>query len=246
MSETPQTPNLPLEPNNNLPVTEKATTTEKKKRYLPMIPRSHSGMSLLGKAVEKKWQTNSDLKLIWLTPDTLASKIEEHKIAFSQKQKKSADAHPMSERLGELDEEINEKTEQVKNWIKFIENKSKISAYLAAYGIERNRNGAKLPNRRDKKIIALSILIDKLKETNYPTDKPANIAYWENMLEEYTSLYNQKNETKGEVSVHVSSKNELKDDLHEMLTAIVNGIRANFPRKADTMLREWGFLKENN
>ena len=245
MSEIPQN-DLPVEPTNNLPVTENITKTEKKRKYQPMIPRSHSGISLLGKAVEKKWHTNTDLKLVWLTADALASKVDEHEIAFTTKEVKNANTHPMSERLGELDEEMNEKIELVKNWIKFVENKTRIGAYLPAYGILRNTRGSKLPSRRDRRILALPILINKLKETNYPADKPANIAYWENMLEEYTSLYNQKNETKGEVSVHVSSKNELKDDLNEMLTAIVNGIRANFPRKADAMLREWGFLKENN
>ena len=192
MSDINDIPELPSVPNNtNLPSSESSVT----KKYFPMISRSHQGITLHAMFTAKVWLNKQDVHVIWFDAGKLIEVAEEHKESFTDKEIASADNHPITLRLNELDKEALEEIEHIKRWITFIESKKQIGAFIAMYGIAQTYRGQKLPLKRDNKIIALPILIGKLKETNYPKDRPANIKYWESVLAEYKDLHNRRSET---------------------------------------------------
>jgi len=77
-------------------------------------------------------------------------------------------------------------------------------------------------------------------EINYGLD------YWTALADEYETLITSSKESAGNISIKASDKNILKTELRKTLNALILLIKANFPDNYAAVLRQWGFLKENN
>jgi len=78
------------------------------------------------------------------------------------------------------------------------------------------------------------------------TDINYGLDYWTAIADEYETLTTTSKESAGNISRKASDKNILKAELRKTLNALILLIKANFPDNYAAILREWGFLKENN
>ena len=69
-------------------------------------------------------------------------------------------------------------------------------------------------------------------------------AYWQPILDEYSTLMEQASKVDGTVSNKVSAKNELRKTIFKTHNALINVLKGNYPDTYKSVIREWGFQKE--
>ncbi len=99
-----------------------------------------------------------------------------------------------------------------------------------------------LPNASSRKI-ALGLMITAIKANNFD-DKKYGLAFWTDIQSRYDELVQTTRTLDGTISDNVGQKNELKEEINEVLVSLINVLTGNFPKTHQEQLRKWGFQKE--
>jgi len=217
---------------------------EKSKQRRSIRPRKESDIISTSRIASVKWKA-SGLTLAWVTPENMQAKTEEHDTAVSNKQLTSSGQSPAINEKKLLDQETLEELGKLKGYIIGCIGKKGAFAYFPLFGMEYNKNsGWRIPGDLTAKLRALEILItgfDHKDLTNIPVDVKAT---WISIKDRYTNLGNNSTAATGEVSKIVAEKKPLKDEITDMLDALILLVQCNYPKTYVGILREWGFTRE--
>ncbi|MFN0047973.1 MAG: hypothetical protein ACKVOU_02485 [Cytophagales bacterium] len=219
-----------------------STLSLSKKAVKGSLPRKESDLSSLAVEVSKSWKNEPRFVLFWTTQAEFALQAENFKNLHSSSKEAKGGRSPITQSLKKIDVNIEKGVKYVKGYIKDKFEDSAIANY-AKYGIEKNGGAYMFPKDRDKRITALSMLINSLEADGF-ADKKYGKAYFENIKTEYDKLVSDVSSATKNISTHVDSKKSLRDTIEKTLMALRSLIQANYPDSFGAQLRIFGFQKE--
>lgn len=212
----------------------------KKKR---LLPGADIEVLVLAENVLPFW-ANSGLTLQWKALTAFQQEVNELKTILEERYAEGGMRQPITQQLVELDQEMDKRLKNVKNYIlEAYEEEDLAKSYYAAFGIVRIGSNYKLPFDRDKRLVSLKMLIQELEAQGF-ADYKFGKAYWEGIYTKYQQLHQLAIQTDGGISEKVQRKNILLKTVKDTLQSLVYLIKANYPDRVNGVLREWGFQKE--
>lgn len=231
-----------MEENQNpLPAAEPTATPTTTKKYTSNIPTKDADLISVSEKVATKWQSRTELTLVWTSADILLAKSRSLLNSYSQSEAGRGDRRPITRQITDLESEMDRKVEDLKKYLQFKFNKNADSMY-AAFGIKKVNASYKLPRDRDQRIKAIPLFIAGL--SAYDLDKVENWGtVWADFNTRYSELIDSANSTDIGITEAVKDKSVLRTEIVKILNAVLHLIRANYPDTADAELRIFGFEK---
>jgi len=228
-------------PQGNTTTTNVTTQTRQRKG---LIPKSDAGIVSTGRLNCTRWK-DSPLTLQWLTCQQYEQYIDNYEAASKLKQNATAARSPQSQQLVELNDLIKEKSENMKGFIIGIKGRKAAPSYYPTIGIQKTRTGYRFPTNQDERLQAMNMMIDNLEPLGL-ANMAYGKAYWTDLRDRYLELTASSIGSTQKVSQQASVKRELREQIHEAMSALINLVKANYPKTYEAELRAWGFLREKN
>lgn len=211
-----------------------------------LIPKTDGTLAEVARLVSATWATETWLTLRWKTRADFATLATNFSATVTEKRSDAATRTPQTQRLQELDDEMDEGLRILKKYIE-EENgysKSKAKAQLPAFGLAgSSRGGLRLTQDRDQRRDALrDFLLPAVAAAGF-AGRDYGTAFWQPRYEEYRTLLAETDGLAGRVTQGVSKKDASKKELRRALQAIIYALRANYPDTYAAELRAWGFRK---
>jgi len=179
----------------------------------------------------------------WIKTEEIKDKVEYFDEIYMLRTKTAGVRMPISKELQKIFDEINDTIEHYKDYLKEDHGRLEYKMYFAQSGIEKTSRGMKLPSDRDKTIKAVDKLIVSIEKYGYGSRKYGT-EYWTDIRTRIFALVGQSKGAAGSISRQVLTKNELRIELRIIQGALANLIKAYHPKDWETVLREFGFLRE--
>lgn len=211
-----------------------------------LIPENDAALAEVCRLVKDTWGLETWFTLRWKTQAEFATLTDTFITSFTEKRAAATSRTPQSQRLQELDDEMDEGLRILKKYVSEDSgyNKEKTNARLPGFGlIARKKNSYELSRDRDERRDALlKFLIPAVKAAPF-AGRAYGTDFWQTRYDEYKTLLEQTDGLAGKVTKSVSKKDEAKKELRRVLQAVVYALRANFPDTYAAELRAWGFRK---
>lgn len=232
-----------LSPDNNTTPIGGDVPTPTKVNKKGKLPTKDNDFGNLCTKVNDKWKTLPALTLLYITQAQYDAKSLLFNSTLAARQKAGGDRSPITVQLKNSDANIDKAISAIKGYLK-EKYEGDAASYYSLFGIEKVGKNYELPTDRDKRKDTLDIIIAAIASEGFGTKKYGT-AFWTQMKTDYTTQYKKANTTDGSVSTGVGNKNELREELTEVLESIINLVKANYPKTWEGELRNWGFQKEN-
>jgi len=211
-----------------------------------LIPKNDGALVEVARLVSETWGLETWFTLRWKTQAEFATLYNTFAASITDKRSAAATRTPQSQRLQELDDEMDEGLRFLKKYINEDSNynKAQTEARLPGFGLERQSNRTfGLPlDRGEHRDALLEFLLPAVKKAAFK-NRPYGTEFWQTRYDEYKTLLEQTDGLAGKVTKSVSKKDEAKKELRRVLQAVVYALRANFPDTYAAELRAWGFRK---
>lgn len=213
-----------------------------------LIPKKDGPLAEVARLVAAAWGQETWFALRWKTQADFAQLTAEFAAAITEKRSAAATRTPQSQRLQELDDEFDEGLRILKKYIGEDSgyNKARTDARLPGFGLVPRKNGSfALSTDRSERLKALrELLLPAVGKAPF-AKRDHGTAFWQKRFEEYDALLGKTDGLAGQVSKSVSQKDAAKQELRQVLQAVVYALKANFPDTFAAELRAWGFRKES-
>ncbi|GAB4341741.1 MAG: hypothetical protein OHK0038_21460 [Flammeovirgaceae bacterium] len=226
--------------NNNSNIVESSLGKTRKTRILP---NSQFDLLNLAEAVSTKWLASPQITLLWIKASEFKNLVEQYRNLLSERVNVGSGRSLQTQTLKELDADISKAVEEVKIAIMAKFGKEKGKAYFAEFGITKQNNSYKLPADRNLKINSLPLLVKGV-QTYQLNVVGFDSNFFANLVSRYQTALNDAKVTDSNVSISVGNKNDLKNQIQEVINALLLLIKANYPKTYENELRGWGFQKE--
>ena len=224
------------------------TTGDKLLNVKLLIPKNDGTLAEVARLVAAAWSLEKWFALRWKTQADFAKLVAEFSTGLTDKRSAATSRTPQSQRLQELDDEMDHALRILKSYINEDSgySKAKTDARLPGFGLVARKNGSfALSTDRDQRLVALrDMLLPSLAAAPF-AGREYGSAYWQPRYDEYKVLLGKSGGLAGKVSKSVSQKDTAKLELRKVLQAVVYALKANFPDTFEAELRVWGFRKEN-
>jgi hypothetical protein len=211
-----------------------------------LIPKNDGALVEVARLVNEAWAQESWFTLRWKTQAQFATLYNTFATSITDKRSAANSRTPQSQRLQELDDEMEEGLRFLKKYINEDSgySKEKTDARLPGFGLERQSNRTfGLPiDRGERRDALLKFLLPAVAAAPFKA-RPYGTEFWQTRYDEYNTLLEQTDGLAGKVTKSVSKKDEAKKELRRVLQAVVYALRANFPDTYAAELRAWGFRK---
>ncbi|MDO7875179.1 hypothetical protein Q5H93_10590 [Hymenobacter sp. ASUV-10] len=221
-----------------------------KSRAKSYLPEGQVALAALGLAVAPKYAADvaalPGFGLIWTKPDDLSALATDTHAKVGEAGSTQANRTPNAEAIDKLDAEIMQRLGNVRNYLEGAyedENDEIVRGYLAQLGFKLQYGSYMFPRGQDDRLAALDQLLLGLVKHGIG-GKKYGLAYWTDMRQRYSQALTTAGNDSGTVSTVVDRKNELLDQLREILTGIYYLLRAQFPKSWKAKLRAYGFQEE--
>jgi len=97
-----------------------------------------------------------------------------------------------------------------------------------------------IPHHHDKRSKALALAIATCTANGFMDEKSGKASQVS-----FDALLKNASVTAGTVSQKVGAKNELRKSIVKTHNALINVLKGNYPDEWKSVIREWGFQKEN-
>ncbi|WP_400194030.1 hypothetical protein [Hymenobacter sp. B81] len=232
-----------LEATDTPPVKPVPTPTDK--TFTGNLPRSERPLAELAKLAAEEWQKRPPLTLLWTSSTAFATLAANFAASLSAAGEAADTLSPQAARLQVLDRLINQKIRYVKKALALqYDDEDDGRPYYGAFGIVREGRNYRLPAERSERVNSLGKLLAALPEHGLDTHKYGT-AFWQPIATEYTALATAADHSKGSRSTGVAGKNELREQVEEVLLALLSLLKANYPKTYKAERRAFGFLKES-
>ena len=207
------------------------------------IPPAEIDLANVVTLVSAKWKTNPWFVILWLTQPEFDSNAKDFNTILAASMEEEGDVSPIATALRNLDAKMDKHVSYVKGYIDDAFDKEDATSYYGAVGIVYKYGRYAFPQDQNRRLAALKLMVSGLKKYGLE-ERKYGIAFWTDIMTNYESLLGQSTSVDGGISVKVGDKNMLKKALKKALSAIVHGIKCNYPDTYKQELRDWGFQKE--
>lgn len=223
---------------------------KKKSQATRFLPETQIGMAALGTAVAPHYATGAAaspaVSLIWTTPANFTAMTAALAAKVGQTGITKADRTPNADYIDKLDAEINLRLANVRTYLDQQyedEDNTIVRGYLAALGFKLQHGSYVFPRGQQERLDALNTLLNGLSKHGL-ADRKYGLKYWNGLREKYQAALLQAGTATGTVSTVVDEKNELLDQVTEVLRAIYYLLRAQYPKSWKAKLRAYGYQEE--
>ncbi len=213
------------------------------KKYTGLIPTKDADLASLSVNVEIAWRANPDIKLRWTDVDKYKASITSYITSLNERQGTGGIRRELTQKLAMLDTAINNGISAVKNYLAYKYEKNNATAFYPQFGIERVGKLFLVPRDRNKRLVALALIVNAIVRHGFQ-DQKYGTAFWQETKTHYDAFLKQAMAVDGMVSNKVSSKNELRKNIVKTNNALLNVLKGNYPDTYTSVIREWGFQKE--
>jgi hypothetical protein len=231
------TPSIPAGPTPDKPVNIKL-----------LIPKNDGALAEVSRLVAAAWEQETWFTLRWKTQANFAQLVTDFSTGLTEKRQAATTRTPQSQRLQELDDEMDHALRILKSYINEDSSydKARADARLPGFGLVPRKGGTLLLSTdRDERLIALrDLLLPGVAKAPFAA-REFGTSFWQKRFDEYEKLLSQTDGLAGKVSKSVSKKDGAKLELRKVLQAVVYALKANFPDTFEAELRTWGFRKES-
>lgn len=189
------------------------------------------------------WKVNPWFTILWLKQADFDTDARNFNSILGLKTDESTDVSPISTALGNLDEIMDYHTSYVKGYIDDKYDKKDATSYYGNFGIVYKYERYAFPQDQNRRLAALKLMVSGIKKHEFE-DRKYGLAFWTDIMTNYETLLSQSSTLDGDISVKVGEKNMIKKRLKKGLSAIVLGLKCNYPDTYKQELRNWGFQKE--
>ena len=214
----------------------------KKGKTKDVLPSGEPALATLALAAADAWDDSPLLPLLWLSKAQLRAAALAFRASLGTADAANDDLSPNAQRLAELDQQIERSLKFVRNYlVEEYDTKSKAKAHYDAFGLAPS---GELPAARPARAGALAKLVKALEASGYDKGKYGT-AFWDKIVREYAPLAGSSSDISSDSSTEVGAKNTRKAPLRQMLRALRQHIKTNFPQTYAAELRGFGYLKES-
>ena len=225
------------------PIVETNRSITSSKKNVKNLPISDVDFLVVAKTVETAWLANPNFQLIWINVSDYSLLLTSYETTYNARKQSGGLRPQYTRQLKELDKEMDKSLSFIKNYLADKFGKDNAISYYAEFGIEKSKKGYTLPQDRNSRNTALSMLLTGIDTHNFTTMTYGK-SYWQPIVTQYSQLLLQSQQTDSSISQNVGNKNYVKEQIREVLDALVLLIKANYPNTYKNELRNWGFQKE--
>ncbi|MCX6208074.1 MAG: hypothetical protein NTZ59_00890, partial [Bacteroidetes bacterium] len=215
-------------PANNDGVAANDTPSPKKVNKKSKLPTKDNDFGNLCTKVNDKWKTLPTLTLLYITQAQFETKAALFNTTLAARQKAGGDRSPLTTQLKNTDATIDKAISGIKGYLK-EKYEGDAEGYYALFGIQKIGKNYELPTDREKRKDMLDMIIAATASEGFGSKKYGT-AFWTQMKTDYTAQWKKANTTDGSVSTGVGNKNQLREELTEVLDSIINLVKANYPK----------------
>lgn len=211
-----------------------------------LIPSNDSDLIGLAKRVLEEWKNHPELVLLWTDVNKFEEKINDFEKAAKGKHTKISNRSPLVKSLRDLDKEIDKNLIYVKQYISIKFGRENAYTYYPEFGIEKDlKNRYMLALDREERVIALEKLIDAM--TKYQMNyENYGLDYWKDVYQRYISHKNQVSKLTQNSSMDIKDLRRLRSEINEILRALSQLIKIQYPNDYKDYLNKFGFIKIYN
>lgn len=214
-----------------------------------LIPKNDAALAEVSRLLAEAWGKEPWFVLRWKTQADFAKLVADFSSSLTEKRGAATARTPQSQRLQELDDQMDEGLRILKSYVNEDSdyNKAKTDARLPGFGLVKTSRGGglRLSGDRDERLTALrDLLLPAVAKAPF-AKRDYGTAFWQTRFDEYETLLSETGGLAGKVSKSVSQKDTAKLELRRVLQAVVYALKANFPDTFEAELRAWGFRKES-
>ena len=214
-----------------------------------LIPKNDAALAEVGRLLAATWATETWFMLRWKTQADFALLVAGFTTNLTEKRGAATARTPQSQRLQELDDEMDEGIRILKNYVKEDSgyNKERTDARLPGFGLigTSKGGGLRLSRDRNERLTALRDLLLPAVAAAPFAGREYGTKFWQTRFDEYKTLLGKTDGLVSKVSKSVSQKDTAKLELRKVLQAVVYALKANYPDTFEAELRSWGFRKES-
>lgn len=211
----------------------------------PAIPDDQDQLAALAVFMAGAWLLNPQLVLIWITQAEFAAKAGQFDARLKARNRAGALRPQQTRSFAQYDQQIREGLDDVKGYLKEAYGKEGAKSYFAEFGIETRGDNYELPRSQKERADALEMLVDALTTHGFESRK-FGTAYWQPIANGYADLTGKARKASATVSTLVGEKDELKDEMEEVLSAMLSLLDANYrdEKVRAAKRREMGYQRE--
>lgn len=213
-----------------------------KKATQSTVPKADSDFGTTGTDVNTSWKANPHITVAYITQPQFETKVLLYNSTLEERIDTGSDRPTLTSDLKEIDQKLDEGMGWIKGYLIGQFNKT-ATAHYAKFGMVKVGGGYELPRDRDKRKLALKLILPALTEYGYGANDYGT-AYFTPLITKFNAQMGSAKTTDSGVSGLVSDKNQLKKDLTKVLKSLVLILEGNYPDTYKGVLREWGFQKE--
>lgn len=206
------------------------------------VPRTEAEIIDVGENVLEAWRKKG-LVLTWTTPDTFSEQLGVFSQTYVARKDTKGKRRIITNTIRTINSEINTSLDHVKKYLSEEYGAKNAPVYYAHFGIVRVRNTYMLPAAGKDREAALHQLLIGIDEHGF-NDRKYGKAYWRNIAKKFTAARVEASGSDSDSSQQVAEKTEARENVLMTLNALINLIKANYPRSWKEELRVWGFQKE--
>jgi hypothetical protein len=207
------------------------------------IPAADVDFMDVSKAVAATWMTAPGITLLWKTNSDFEKQVQDYGLSLSSRKATGSLRPGQSLTLKQMDKQIDDAVKEVKVYIERRFKTSSAAAQFARYGIVKEGSMYRLSRDRNNRKEALKLMIDAIAADGFGTEEYGT-AFWADMQTNYSNAVTQAGNTAGEVSSKVATKNQQKQAIRKVMTALQLVLRGNYPDTYKQVYRDWGWQKE--
>lgn len=208
----------------------------------PGIPGGELELATLGLAAADAWDASPLLPLLWCSKAQLRTAAVAFQASIGAADVADDDLGPAAQRLQELDQTMDASLKFVRNYLMEEHGSKKAAkAHYDAFGLTPD---GQLPDARPARAEGLAKLVKALMASGYDASKYGT-AFWDKIRNEYAPLANASSTTRSTSATETGTKNTQEAPLRQMLRALRQHIKTNFPKTYKAEWRGFGYLKES-
>jgi hypothetical protein len=209
-----------------------------------IIPAADTDFKDVAKNVAKTWLANPDITLIWKKAPDFQKQVNDYETALSVRKATGSLRPGQSQTLDQLDKTLDAGVTEVKVYVQKKFKKQLAQAQYARYGIVKENNNYRLSKDRNNRLEALKLMVTAITTDGFDNEEYGK-TFWADMQTNYAVALDAANNTSGDVSGKVATKNEQKKAIRQVLASLLLVIKGNYPDTFDKIYRSWGWRKES-
>jgi len=208
------------------------------------LPQSDVDFMDVAKTVGQSWAANPAITLLWKTALDFNNDVLAYAAALNSRLSTGSNRPSLTQTLNQLDKKIDAAVTEVKVYIAKKFKTPNAQAQFPRYGIVKENRSYVISHDRNNRnnsftLMLAAILADGFDKEEYGT------TFWTAIQNEYAAALEQASNTTGDISGKVATKNQQKQALKKVMSALMFILRGNYPDTYPEMYRQWGWKKES-